>query len=326
MRDRIASPEVPTAYRLYFADELRNDPRLPQLEDAFFRALLLRNGTFKTTWHNRLDDLNALIERFLPGERPLEIMDVAVSSGISTIEWLDALERAGLECRMTAGDAIIDAFLVTVGPLRGLVDRTGHLMQLDVGGKAVYMPPPRRRDRLRYGALGFFVKAAARTFRDPRRGDIGCERMQRRLGLQCRPLKLISASLAAHPRIEVLEDDILNDHRWPGRFDVLRAANVLNRSYFNDVLLERMLLNLRTRLARHGLLAVCRTTEGRNDASLFRLCDDRSFQELARLNDGSEIAQLVLSLPPDPSHHVDTDHHRPLRTAGPRAAEASRQG
>jgi hypothetical protein len=301
MHDPIASPEIPTAYRLYFAPELQTDPRRPQLEDSFFHSLVLRNGTFKTTWHHRLDDLNAVIERFLPARRPLEIMDVAVSSGVSTVEWLDALERAGIDCRMTAGDAIIDAFLVTVGPWRALLDRTGHLMQLDVAGRAVRLPPPRRRDRLRYAPLSLLMKGAARVFQDTLRDGVDPKLTQRRLGLRCRALKLISPALAAHPRIELIEDDILNDRRSPARFDVLRAANVLNRCYFAEALLGRMLRNLRSRLAPRSLLAICRTSEGgRNDATLFRLRDDRTFEELTKLNDGSEIAPLVLALPPEP--------------------------
>lgn len=312
MHDPTVSAETPTAHRLYFTDELRNDPRGPQLEDSFFHSLVLRNGTHKTTCHYRLGDLNAVIEPFLPSARPLEIMDVAVSSGVSTIEWLEALARAGIDCRMTAGDAVIDALLVTAGSVRGLLDRTGHLMQLDIGGRAVRMPAPRRRDRLRFAPLSLFMKTAARAFRDrlrPATGsgsasgfEFGSGGPQTLLGLQCRTLKLISPSLAAHPRIEVVEDDILNDRRWPRRFNVLRAANVLNRIYFDDSLLERMLCNLRTRLAPHGLLAVCRTTpEGRNDATVFRLRDDRTFEELTRLHAGSEIAPLALSLPPEGS-------------------------
>lgn len=301
MHDRSLSPEVPTAYQLYLADALSGDPRMQQMEDSFFHSLGMRNGTLKTTWHRRLDDLNALIERFLPPDRPLEIMDVAISSGISTVEWLESLERAGIECRITAGDAIVHGFLLTAGPVRALMDRTGFVMQLDIGGKAIRMPPPRRRDRLRYGPLLLSLRAAARLFAD----TLGCaappEAVRARFGVSCRPLKLVTRSLRTHPRIEVVEDDILTNSRWPGRFHILRAANVLNRCYFDEALLERMLRNLRTRLAPRGLLAVCRTTEeGRNDATLLRLREDRAFEPLATLNAGSEVTQLALSLGPEP--------------------------
>lgn len=301
MHDRSISPEIPTAYQLYLADALSGDPRMQQMEDSFFHSLGMRNGTLKTTWHHRLDDLNALIERFLPAERPLRIMDVAISSGISTVEWLESLERAGIECRITAGDAIVYGFLLSAGPVRALMDRTGFIMQLDIAGKAIRMPPPRRRDRLRYGPLLVSLRAAARLFADTLGSDAPPEAVRARLGLSCRPLKLVTRALQAHPRIEVVEDDILTNGRWPGRFDILRAANVLNRCYFDEAVLQRMLRNLRTRLAPRGLLALCRTTEeGRNDATLLRLRDDRSFEQIATLNAGSEVTRLALSLGPEP--------------------------
>src|ERR1700743_1398240 len=161
------NPTVPTAFELYFAGGgARADERqLEEREDLFFHSIELRNGTRKTTRHRRLDDLNALVLNLLPQERPLEIMDVAVASGISTAEWLIDLERAGVECRMLAGDAVVDAFLISVGPrLRALIDRTGHLMQLDLAGEAVRVPPPRRRDRIRYLPYVALMKAATRLF------------------------------------------------------------------------------------------------------------------------------------------------------------------
>ena len=47
----------------------------------------LKNGTFKTTYPNRLDDIN---KAFFPhvlslAGRPIRIMDVGASSGISTM-------------------------------------------------------------------------------------------------------------------------------------------------------------------------------------------------------------------------------------------------
>jgi hypothetical protein len=49
-----------------------------------------------------------------------------------------------------------------------------------------------------------------------------------------------------------------------------------------------------------GIFIVCRTSEaGVNNASVFTLNDDGRFSETARLNEGSEIAELVLRLPPE---------------------------
>jgi len=293
---------IPTAFEIYFdSGKNERDPRQrEEREDLFFHSIELRNGTRKTTWHRRLDDLNALVEPLLPPQRPLEIMDVAVSSGVSTAEWLVALERAGIECHMLAGDAVVDAFLVSIGRgLRALADRTGHLMQLDIGGQAIRLPPPRRRDQIRYRPIIALMRAATRLFdlHDPERQT---ERTERRLGVTCHPLKLMSPSLRQLPQLHTVEDDILLNTEYTPRFHALRAANILNRAYFDVPTLERMLSNLRVRLLPGGLLIVCRTNEsGVNHGSVFTLGTDGRFRATARLNDGSEIADLVLRLPPE---------------------------
>lgn len=285
---------IPTAFELYFADPQRLSEReRAAREDLFFHSLTLRNGTFKSTAHHRLDDLNSFVMELLPRERPLEIMDVAVSSGVSTAEWLLALESAGVECHMLAGDAVVDASLVSVGPLRALADKTGYLLQLDLGGRAIRLPPPRRRDRLRYAPLIALMKVATRLF------DLQAQPAQRRFGVTCRPLTLMSPSLNRFQRIRTVEDDILRDSGYTRRFHVLRAANILNLAYFDVQTLERMLTNLRSRLLPGGLLIVCRTNRaGINHGTVFTLSADGQLTATARLNDGSEIEDIVLCLGP----------------------------
>jgi len=293
------SASIPTAFEMYFAGHgaESNARELEEREDLFFHSIELRNGTRKTTRHRRLDDLNALVQGLLPPQRPLEIMDVAVSSGVSTAEWLIQLEQAGVECHMLAGDAVVNACLISLGPnLRALSDRTGHLMQLDIKGEAVRLPPPRRRDRLRYLPHIALMKAATLLF-DLYRHDLPS---QHRLGVTCRPLTLMSPSLNKLPQLQSVEDDILLNRDFARRFHVLRAANILNLAYFKPTTLQRMLRNLRARLLPGGLLIVCRSNEADvNNASVFTLQTDGRFTTTARLNEGSEIADLVLGLPPE---------------------------
>ena len=298
---------IPTAFEMFFAahGSEADEHELEEREDLFFHSIELRNGTRKTTRHRRLDDLNELVQKLLPPQRPLEVMDVAVSSGVSTAEWLIALERAGVRCRMLAGDAVVNAFLISLGPgLRALADRTGHLMQLDIKGEAVRMPPPRRRDRIRYFPYVLLMRTVTRLFdlqmQDRPRQFSTCEPMQRRLGATCRPLTLMSPSLNRLPQLQAVEDDILLNRQYWRRFHVLRAANILNLAYFDTATLQRMLRNLRARLLPGGLLVVCRTNDAEvNNASVFTLQDDGRFSITARLNDGSEIEDLVLGLPPE---------------------------
>jgi len=93
----------------------------------------------------------------------------------------------------------------------------------------------------------------------------------------------------------LIEDDILTSKAFPAFFDVVRAANILNRDYFDDATLKLMLGNLRLRLARNGLLVVCRTdNEGMNRASVFALRDCDHLEVVARLGAGSDIEDLAL--------------------------------
>jgi hypothetical protein len=290
---------IPTANELYFSDLPLDGARLEALEKKFFETVGLPNGTWKTTSYRRLDDLNALVQQFLPAERPLDIMDVAVSSGVSTLEWLESLERAGIECRMTAGDAAADAYLVTMGPgLRVLVDRRGTPLQYEVAGHAIRIPV-RKREMLRHALSLLYMRVAlhrlvAPALRAAKRPEEGA-----RAGIRWRPLKLVSPMI--RNRIDVVEDDILVNRSYRECFHVVRAANILNRGYFDEDTLTAMLLNLRNRLRKGGLLVVCRTNERNiNNGSLLALGKDGRFGLVRRLNEGSEVEELALRLPPQP--------------------------
>lgn len=298
---------APTAHELYFGRLHTPSPQLPQLEDAFFSDLWVRFGTSKTTYHHRLDDLNRFVEPLLPPDRPLEIMDVAVSSGVSTVEWMQSLGRAGIAHHMVAGDAVIDAWLISFGQrVRALIDRTGFLMQLDIGGRAHTVPRAGCLARMRHMPAILLIRSVVRLFgaalsapqkpaavSAPHRPPAPV----RRWGITCSPLQLVTRSLLEQPHARVVEDDILRDGDCGQRYHALRAANILNLSYFDTETLRRMLRNLRARLRPGGLLIVCRTMpEGRNDATAFRLDSIGALSPAGRLNEGSEIEELVLSL------------------------------
>ena len=180
---------TPTANELYFGNAPPDPTTLEAMERAFFRNVRLPNGTLKSTWHHRFDDLNALVMRHLPTKRPLDVMDVAVSSGVSTLEWLESMQDAGIECRMTAGDAVVDAYLVSVGEkLRVLVTRRGQPLQYDVAGTGV-MVPLRKQDRLIYFLPAMVLRAAARLVAPA----LANNNASHHLGIHWRALKLVSS-------------------------------------------------------------------------------------------------------------------------------------
>ena len=116
-------------------------------------------------------------------------------------------------------------------------------------------------------------------------------------------IKLISPRLRGNPDIEFIEDDIIQESPpfFKHQFDVVRAANVLNKGYFADDKIEKALGTIRERLSGPGSFPlICQTkSDGTNHGSLFRLADDKRFVSLIRIGTGSSIEPLVLGLPGD---------------------------
>jgi hypothetical protein len=108
-------------------------PLTPEQEATFFTGVRLANGVYKTTADHRMDDLNevALSRWHATAFRPKEIMDVGVSSGITTVEWLEALSGAGLKVRMVGTDVSLSAHIVPLWPgAHALKTADGHVVAI----------------------------------------------------------------------------------------------------------------------------------------------------------------------------------------------------
>jgi hypothetical protein len=262
-------------------------------ECMFFQSIRLANGTFKTTTFRRLDDVNLMVAKHWKeeGAVPKEILDVGVSSGITSLEWVEQLASAGLEANLTATDLVLQAYLVTLCPgLEALLDSSGYVLQYSFLG--VPMNGFQANDARGLGRV--VRKIAAQLIRA--RGVTSL------LKNSTRHIFLVHAKARDHPRISFAEDDLfaIPSLAMTRRFDVIRAANVLNLGYFQPAEIKRAILNLKSRLSRAGaLLIVVRTLpDGINHGSLFQLQDDGNFRLLERLGSGSEIEAIVLGADP----------------------------
>ena len=296
------SKEAPTVHEVFLASERPAEEQFA-LERQFFAKVALTNGTFKTTYPNRLDDIN---EAFLPhllrlADRPIRIMDVGASSGISTSEWYSYLSRSGIECDITGSDLTIYASLVTfrvTSKVAALVDRDGNIVHFDLFGRGWPRQPssklPRPNTLRTIAARALFWGA---TMLDLNPLPVKAGRTTPRHGflLKYQPIALLSRSFANNDRLRMIEDDLLeeNDQELCQAFDVIRAANILNLVYFPVDLIKQMLATLKQRLKEGGLLIVVRThPSGENNASIFRLSDNR-FVVVDRYGDGSEIEAII---------------------------------
>lgn len=295
--------QPPTARALYFSGVEIDREQQEQLERSFFASLKLRNGTYKFTYSNRLNDLNRLVNSLLPTARPLHLMDVAVSSGISTLEWIQSLDREGIEHDMTAGDLTMHAFLVSITRnLHVLVDNEGYPLQYEVKGKAIANPPGKRMLLSHPLSLLILRTAVATKFKDILEAfnDSEDSVIVRTGGLVCRRLALVSPRFNSSEQVTFIDDDILTNDSIGPRFHAVRAANVLNRAYFSDEALTQMLKTLRRRLLPGGLFIACRThSNNENHGTVFRHGPAGQYDILARINSGSEIEDLFPKINPD---------------------------
>lgn len=275
---------IPTARDLFLSSALSDPGTRVESERAFFRTITIRNGTHKTTCARRLDSVNAVVNELLPRGRVLEIMDAAISSGVTTLEWMDAMEQAGIRFRMTAGDVCVNGFLLSFGRwMRVLVDEAGYPLQFDLFGRGIPYPIGLRRTVLCPPLLPLTV-ACRWTL----------PALMPSLRRRATSVPLVSSDLRERS-VKVVEDDLLAAGAFAGHFDVVRAANVLNRSFFDDEALALMCANLHARLKREGLLVVCSTDDGGvNHGTAFRLNAAGRLEVAARIGDGSAIEQLVL--------------------------------
>jgi chemotaxis methyl-accepting protein methylase len=268
------------------------------LEYEFFIRVVLPNGTVKTTQPHRLDDLNRAalpyIERH--SERPVKIMDVGVSSGVSTQEWYDQLSASNISCDITATDLTIYASLVSFAPhLSALIDGNRNILHLDVWDRG--MPPSAT------GLRGFCAATIRMLFHGAMMVDGHLPPLQGRIReaakgrlLRCEPLTLLSRKLTQNESLRVVEEDLIAPERpdFKAAFHVVRAANVLNRIYFSDQTLVQIIKKLNQRLKPNCILIVCRTDKaGVNHATIFESVANATLRIIFRLGDGSEIEQLV---------------------------------
>jgi hypothetical protein len=152
----------------------------------------------------------------------------------------------------------------------------GMPLQVEVAGFAFPATQGRRRDKAIY-ALALAVACRPRLLRKLTYCEL--------------PLTLVSPRVLADENLTLVEEDLLRP--LPGRWDVIRVANVVNRDYFSEPILRQLLDNLVASLALDGVLAVCRTDPVLgNRASLLRRARTGLWL-LAELNGGSEVAGLI---------------------------------
>lgn len=270
-------------------------------EAAFFTSLKVGNNTFKKTGGGRFQELDAAIVRQLADSPPIigELLDIGISSGITTLELDAALVKAGHALRVTGTDLSLDAFIVPImRGWRALVDSSGHPLQYDIGGHS--MRPWRRRMDWFDGMV--VVRSIINRVGKPRaRRSLATNRI-------IKQVRLLSPRLARRQDITVVRDDVtVENPAFSGRFDIIRAANILNLDYFDTPTLRAALSHVTSYLSGPGavLLVVRTLANDEQHGTLFQVIEQGDgLRIVERYGNGSEVEALVLdTMPRHPARH-----------------------
>lgn len=289
---------VRVAYSLLdVGDELT--PRTVKVFEDICFTLRLANGTFRTSFRNRFDDLNQVVERVLrqqfgEGTR-LAVQDRAVSHALTSVEWAQSLFGCFPEAVFEASDLLLHLVELRLPDgSRFVAEPDGTVLQAIHAPFVVSMAHPEGRRFPLHGLVRRREQRRLHALALPEGWTEGIDRA----GYAVRPLSLV------HPEARRMARD---DHRFvvtkrsvfdvtPHACDVLRTVNILNRGYFSDAQLGEGIRAVWASLRPEGIWVVGRTTEGdfRNNASIFKRTDS-GWSLVERFGEGSEIEELALS-------------------------------
>ncbi|SCA56216.1 hypothetical protein MTBPR1_20064 [Candidatus Terasakiella magnetica] len=260
---------------------LEQSEPVPSIDREFFQHLRLSNGSFKTTCDNRLNDVNSYVDEFLDFDCELKILDVAASSAISSVEWFAHLQKKSLKMDYTASDLTMVGRYYQTGFTDLLFEKqTGHLLQADILGQAFPSSSGVRWKNQIYRLL----KASTSPYRNK-----GKEiKLVNRLAARCEQ---------ENSNFSLCELDMFQASKQLNSksFNVIRAANILNRSYFTEAQIFQAIKQLFSLLDDGGFLIVVKSEDdGMNNGAVY--CKkEKTFEHLGTINGGSDINELVRS-------------------------------
>ncbi|MCW4463436.1 hypothetical protein OK349_17140 [Sphingomonas sp. BT-65] len=260
-------------------------------EARFFGRLKTANNTFKRTEPSRLAGIDAALVATLAAHcsRVDTALDLGISSGVTTLELMEALRAADHAVEVTGTDRSLRARLVALPHgCRALVEPNGHVLQYEVLGRAV-RPWERRLDR-------WTGMAAVRALVEWRLREPAMARAAAGDGEE---VALLSPRLRRAGAFRWHEDDITRrNDAFVARFDLVRAANLLNRHYFAPDTLRDAVANTIAYLRGPRAWLLVLRTHGASDhrGTLFRMGEGRRLAIIDRYGTGSEVEDLVMEL------------------------------
>jgi hypothetical protein len=309
---RLSEPErrysgAHVAYNLLNVGQQPSAEQIRIFEDVSF-TLRTSNGTFRTTFRNRFEDVDRVALRWLgklysPGSS-FRAQDRAVSHGLTSKEFAARIFEQFPNAAFEASDVLLGLVELSVDGEVYIAERNGTPLQYI---KAPFVVPLYHQESRRYPWNRWVARRARRRFdnlnlpagwsetqsTEPQRIPA-----QHGADLRVRYIPYIHPEAAAltrtNPNFRFCERSVFD--ATPGICQVLRTMNIFNRDYFSEQQLTEGVSAAFQSLLPGGLWIVGRTLEEKftNHATFFRR-NENGWEVLERIGSGSELEALALN-------------------------------
>jgi hypothetical protein len=296
------------SYTLLKVGENPTKEQIRIFEDISF-ALRTSNGTCRTTFRNRLRDVDAaakgILERLYPSNTELLVEDRAVSHGLTSLEWAQQLFQAFPHSQFEASDKLL------------------YLIQLSLASGGTYILEPEGQP-LQYIKPPFVVSLSHKEPSLLPFNRLIAAQARRRLrhlllpdgwmesgggdGYQVSEIKCVHPEALAFnrtdPRFQLRTRSVFDTTL--NAVHVLRTMNILNKDYFSDSQLREGSEAAFRSLKLGGVWIVGRTLESdfSNHATFLQKLEN-GWGILARIGNGSEMEGYAGRVQPGP--HIPAD-------------------
>ena len=242
--------------------------------EKFYTDIYAQNKTSKRTADKRFADIDKITLKYLSPVNKNTIHDIAVSSGITSDNLYELLQKNNIPFGLDISDKYALIY-VKEGFISKIFDADKNLFfaylgNLFAGDKNIFFP------------ITVFLYKLIKKLNNTTDFDYSLYLFHPDV------LKKINEK-----KINIVEYDIfktpLND-----KYTFVRCMNILNKGYFSDKELITGIKNIKNSLKENGVFLIGRTnSKGINNVSFFKKTES-GFVCLEDVNQGSEVKNLVL--------------------------------
>ena len=278
--------------------------------NTIFNEVLI-GGTYKMTKKNRFSQINhqiiSVIKRYYNTiNEKISIHDLAVSNGITSIEFFDDLRATGINIDFLSSDYFTHIYIIRLKGQKWqtVLDSNFNLLQY-FGYGFVLSEPESKFDVINRLLLRILNKHLLLKAQNLIRQVLTDTDEYQHVEIKTSQGDIIRVPLV-HPncinKIDTHENFLFKRHdlfsETKEKFDVIRAMNILNIGYFPEEMLKQAARSIFQSFREKGVFIVGRShdeSDGITRCSIFEKTGNQ-FVVIEDINGGSEIRELLLRM------------------------------